>query len=176
MDVSLTEDEDEDQGSQPPRKKQATESATNGIPEAKWSNPDPYTVLPPADESQGKPKDFVKMIRKARVSSGQSKPETEGKNAVVSNDDFISFGDLGLDQPPEDAPREPRSLRERDGDPALGSRKRTRDDRIIGPPRKPDTRFNLDASIIDTWRPLPGRDTTPWIDRYSASTLHSASR
>ena len=173
MDVSAAE---ADEGLEPPRKKQATEPASNSrVPEApKWSNPDPYTVLPPADESQAKRKDFVKMIRKARVSGGQTKPEES--NAVTSNEDFISFGDLGMEQPPEDAPREPKGLRDKGGDPALGSRKRTRDDRIIGPPRARDTRFNLDASIIDLWRPLRSQNATPWIDPSSGPMFHTATR
>lgn len=53
---------------EPPHKKQIRES-TPPITQPKWSNPDPYTVLPPEDETQshGKKKDIVKLIRKARV-------------------------------------------------------------------------------------------------------------
>ncbi|CAD6506381.1 BgTH12-07307 [Blumeria graminis f. sp. triticale] len=51
----------------------------------RWSNPDPYTALPPPDESQRKKKDVVKLIRKARINSDNSnKPE-------APTDDFISF-------------------------------------------------------------------------------------
>ncbi|POS83513.1 hypothetical protein EPUL_004710, partial [Erysiphe pulchra] len=51
----------------------------------RWSNPDPYTALPPPDESQRKKKDVVKLIRKARVAS-ESKTKLE-----TPTDDFISF-------------------------------------------------------------------------------------
>lgn len=56
----------------------------------KWSNPDPYTVLPPPEETTGKRVDFVKLIRKAKNDVAQ---QTEAASAVVANDDFISFGD-----------------------------------------------------------------------------------
>ena len=80
----------------PPRKKQMQDKVRTGPEQsttfAKWSNPDPYTVLPPPDESRKKRKDVVKLIRKARIAATQ---DTSAKNAVVNNDDFISldFGD-----------------------------------------------------------------------------------
>jgi non-canonical poly(A) RNA polymerase PAPD5/7 len=92
MDVS-TDDENEskDSGSEEqPRKKQARtdlNKSADGESVPRWSNPDPYTVLPPPDESQRKKMDVVKLIRKARVvssSDAASKPE-------VVTDDFISF-------------------------------------------------------------------------------------
>lgn len=61
----------------------------------RWSNPDPYTVLPPVDETQRKKKDVVKLIRKARVATALGdtpKPE-------ATSDDFISFD---FDDEPED--------------------------------------------------------------------------
>ncbi|KAH0556178.1 hypothetical protein GP486_005890 [Trichoglossum hirsutum] len=76
---------------EPPRKKHAR--TANGVQQAsntnlpKWSNPDPYTVLPPTEETQKKKKDVVKLIRKARVSSKKE----EMNNSIVGNDDFISF-------------------------------------------------------------------------------------
>jgi len=51
----------------------------------KWSNPDPYTALPPPDATQQKKKDVVQLIRKARV---QTK---EAKTAIsVEAEEFIS--------------------------------------------------------------------------------------
>ncbi|KAI1003057.1 hypothetical protein K3495_g5143 [Podosphaera aphanis] len=86
---------------------QAQKTADN-VP--RWSNPDPYTALPPPDESQRKKKDVVKLIRKARVAlEGENKPE-------ASTDDFISFDfkdDVGM--PPavsiSGAPSGPRGQR-----------------------------------------------------------------
>ncbi|KAI6250144.1 Terminal nucleotidyltransferase 4B [Erysiphe necator] len=63
--------------------KALSEKKNNDRP--RWSNPDPYTALPPPDESQKKKKDVVKLIRKARISSG-SKTKLE-----TPTDDFISF-------------------------------------------------------------------------------------
>lgn len=56
---------------------------------SKWSNPDPYTVLPPIDDTQRKKRDVVKIIRKARIST--EKPVISQSQAAA-NDDFISFG------------------------------------------------------------------------------------
>ena len=54
----------------------------------KWSNPDPYAILPPIDENHAKRKDVVKLIRKAKVDT------TKGAtvNGISENIDFISFG------------------------------------------------------------------------------------
>ena len=64
-------------------------NAHDGASEPKWSNPDPYTVLPPIDDSQRKRKDVVKLIRKARKEAEVTAAE---RNQVAANDDFISFG------------------------------------------------------------------------------------
>lgn len=56
---------------------------------SKWSNPDPYTVLPPIDDTQRKKRDVVKIIRKARVSTEKA---VTSQSQAAANDDFISFG------------------------------------------------------------------------------------
>ena len=87
MDMS---DDDEDDESAEPKKKQVktVKKAADGDSVPKWSNPDPYTALPPVEESR-KRKDVVKLIRKARVEAATAKA---GESAPVA-DDFISFGD-----------------------------------------------------------------------------------
>ena len=87
---------------EPPTKKQAREptadAQTEGASVPRWSNPDPYTVLPPTDETQRKKKDVVKIIRKARI---VSENVVNTKSQVATNDDFISFGfgnDLNQEQ------------------------------------------------------------------------------
>ena len=55
----------------------------------KWSNPDPYTVLPPVEEEARKRKDVVKLIRKSDLHTAAKAPQ---HNQVAANDDFISFG------------------------------------------------------------------------------------
>ena len=78
---------------EPPKKKRALGLGSSVSEEEsaapKWSNPDPYTVLPPVDESQRKRKDVVRIIRKARI---MSEKEAVIQNQVATNDDFISFG------------------------------------------------------------------------------------
>ena len=84
-----------------PTKRRATATTVKDVNDAtnvpRWSNPDPYTVLPPMDESQRKRKDVVKIIRKARI-AGEKEYATP--NQVAANDDFISFG-LGDDNEPD---------------------------------------------------------------------------
>ncbi|KAF9873300.1 hypothetical protein CkaCkLH20_09113 [Colletotrichum karsti] len=67
-------------------RREGNEDDGNSVP--KWSNPDPYTALPPPDaDAQRKKKDMVKMIRKARVD------ETAADKLAASTEaeEFISF-------------------------------------------------------------------------------------
>ncbi|XDG05816.1 hypothetical protein ABKA04_005431 [Annulohypoxylon sp. FPYF3050] len=71
-----------------PANKRARTSATATAAEQeapRWSNPDPYTALPPPDESSRKKKDMVQLIRKARVEAEAKKPA-----AQIEGLDFIS--------------------------------------------------------------------------------------
>ncbi|KAL8638908.1 MAG: hypothetical protein Q9228_003980 [Teloschistes exilis] len=83
---------------EPPAKRRATIQVTQDSYQAasvpKWSNPDPYTVLPPVDEPQRKRKDVVKIIRKARI---VGEKELTDQSQAAANDDFISFGLEGDD-------------------------------------------------------------------------------
>ena len=115
----------EDNAEEPPRKKLMQEKTTQeqqiaaSLP--KWSNPDPYTILPPPDESRGKKKDVIKLIRKARV---EAKPETSEISAAVKNDDFISLdfvadaddtvSEDGEQDAPRGAPKQPKAFSHRD--------------------------------------------------------------
>ena len=87
---------------EPPAKRRAlnarSHNAQDVASEPKWSNPDPYTVLPPVDDNQRKRKDVVKLIRKARK---EAEATTAERNQVAANDDFISFG--ADDEIPESA-------------------------------------------------------------------------
>ncbi|KAF3491124.1 Poly(A) RNA polymerase cid14 [Arthroderma uncinatum] len=178
MDVSSADGHDEqDESAQPPRKKRAIEREPETAPPApKWSNPDPYTVLPPEEERQGKKRDFVKLIRKARITPTVL-ATTEASNPVVSNDDFISLGaeEPDLNMPPENAPSGPRAAGLERSDSALGNRKRNRDDEITGTVKrgkKGPKFFNADGSPLDIWRSRGGQDPTPWFNRSDSSALH----
>lgn len=147
-------------------------------PVPKWSNPDPYTALPPPDESQHKRLDVVKLIRKAKLQNNMN--EAKEKDAVAENDDFISLGAMddlseGLgEQAPENAPRGPRSMENKET--AAGSRKRAReDDSRSLPPKvgKPSPMYNFDGSIVSQWKAFPGQNATPWVTQYP---LHPGTR
>lgn len=182
-DMDLSSDDNEGHNDEaPPRKRRAVETASAPPPPApKWSNPDPYTVLPPPDESQSKKVDVVKLIRKARVADNAA--QQQKADPVASNEDFISFGSLGEDEgnqnAPEDAPKGPKRHLQ-GNDPALGNRKRTHDDEIknFPPPKKtgkPMSKFNMDGSIIDEWRARPYEPGTPWLAGMEP-TLHVGTR
>ncbi|KAJ5449877.1 uncharacterized protein N7458_006326 [Penicillium daleae] len=147
-------------------------------PAPKWSNPDPYTSLPPPDESQHKRVDVVKLIRKARLAAAPAQPKVN--DAVVDNVDFISLGAVGDDtkpenQPPKNAPKGPKGMEIKES--AAASRKRTRDDLpkpLTTKTGKPLRRFKMDASILDDWMPLEDQNPTPWIN--SVTPLNVATR
>ena len=89
MDIS---DDENGAAEQPKKKVRIVDKAADGDSVPRWSNPDPYTALPPPDESQRKKKDVVKLIRKARVETTST-----STTKVDPADDFISFdfGDEG---------------------------------------------------------------------------------
>lgn len=78
---------------EPPAKKRALGLSKSGLESEasipRWSNPDPYTSLPPIDDVQRKKKDVVKIIRKARI---VAEKQVDPQSQVAANDDFISFG------------------------------------------------------------------------------------
>ncbi|KAL4921607.1 hypothetical protein BDW62DRAFT_113836 [Aspergillus aurantiobrunneus] len=177
MDVSSDED-----GESHPRKKRSlenitalsTDAAADSKPKPKWSNPDPYTALPPPDESQNKKVDVVKLIRKARLEASAQPAKTD---AVVSNEDFISLAGLVDENETSNAPTGPKRHLQ-GGDPALGNRKRTYDDEIKGPAKpagKPGSKFYKDGSIIDEWKLRPSETGTPWLN-FMPPTLHLGTR
>lgn len=88
--VGNTDESNEEEPSERPAKRRALPIQSMEASSApKWSNPDPYTVLPPVDESQRKKRDVVKLIRKARVAAEKG---DDMQNEVAANKDFISFG------------------------------------------------------------------------------------
>jgi non-canonical poly(A) RNA polymerase PAPD5/7 len=235
--MSVSDDDDENDDTDGPRKKRARSDAKaadgNSVPQ--WSNPDPYTALPPPDESQRKKKDVVKLIRKARVTDGGDGSTKAG----AVNDDFISFDfdDDVVDEPkhtffdrgepvptsgvPINTPTGPRasaqqtredhpqgpvapeslpstkpdpvkiSMRKQlpdkpmrnaaidlSSDPALGNRKRTYQDEIkLEAPRELNNSFGgrkapSHGGVVSTWQPLPGTNSTPWIELDHSSSAN----
>lgn len=82
MDIS----DDENDSAQPTAKRARTAANSTSADEApKWSNPDPYTALPPEQDPDKKKKDVVQLIRKARV-----EPAKSTRTSLLADDeDFI---------------------------------------------------------------------------------------
>ncbi|KAK4449601.1 hypothetical protein QBC34DRAFT_404448 [Podospora aff. communis PSN243] len=80
---------DEDQGASEPSKKRTrlARDAADGDSVPKWSNPDPYTAIPPGEAAPpNKKRDVVHLIRKARVVT-----TTENKSSIPTEAaDFIA--------------------------------------------------------------------------------------
>jgi non-canonical poly(A) RNA polymerase PAPD5/7 len=86
-DAAADADADADGGEPKKKARTALDTSKDGDSVPKWSNPDPYFVLPPSlDDPARKKTDVVKLIRKARVSTGN-----EVAKHKDTADDFISF-------------------------------------------------------------------------------------
>lgn len=73
--MDISEGEGDAASSQEPSTKRARTGAQKSAVDdsvPKWSNPDPYTALPPPDAAGKQRKDVVQLIRKARVETKQS--------------------------------------------------------------------------------------------------------
>ncbi|GAP89487.1 putative DNA polymerase sigma [Rosellinia necatrix] len=85
MDISDNGDSDSNAADRPAKRQRTDLSAAAAAQDApkKWSNPDPYTALPPPESTRKK--DVVQLIRKARVQAEAQKPAVSSEAA-----DFIS--------------------------------------------------------------------------------------
>lgn len=109
--------EGDDSGDDGPRKRTKVE-ATDASAAPKWSNPDPYTVLPPPETLGAPKKDIVQTIRKAK------NDQASKVDKVADNSDFISFNfdddeeDASMDQPSPPPAKSPA----RSGEPTFSHR------------------------------------------------------
>lgn len=141
------------------------------VTSSKWSNPDPYTALPPVDQDSRKKTNVVNFIRKARNTASAAQRE---KPAASHDDDFISF-DVDDDQDaqtslaPPDAPLGPRLGRHDVTSSTLG--KRTRDEFEHSPllPSKFGQQHHADARVLEWWRSSGDCDPTPWVRRNTSA-------
>jgi non-canonical poly(A) RNA polymerase PAPD5/7 len=135
-----------------------------------WSNPDPYTALPPVADTQRKKQDVVKLIRRSRVTP----PAAGSTDAPLANgEDFISFDmedDVAADiytedrmAPPANAPTGPKN-KQADGTTQLGKRKRDPlDDGTKLPPKaKKGSRLHERGKILREWQASNLESSTPW--------------
>ena len=153
-----------DDATEPVRKKQIREFAERepalASPVPKWSNPDPYTVLPPPDETQKKRKDVVKLIRKARIATEQ---ELVPNNALVANDDFISLNfenEADLMSDTEESDKEPKGV---PGAPS-GPRQFSHLSALHGPSQTTAPGTTAGAGSGASLQPPPGYSATPLVN------------
>ena len=134
-----------------------------------WSNPDPYTALPPVTEHQTKKHDVVKFIRRSRVTPSAAQP----RSAVAANgEDFISF-DMNDDTTeispedrndvPADAPTGPKN-QPPETSATLGKRKRNQVNDVSKlPPRaSKNSRLHEHGKILREWKAPNLESSTPW--------------
>ncbi len=177
------------EGQEPPSKRRelVSNGATDGESVPKWSNPDPYSVLPPIDDVHRKRKDPVAFIRKG------FKPADEKavvQNQVMANDDFISFEDdahestASLSNSHSESRASPVhtvldiSDHEQVLEPSaedvsfLGSRKRTHDDNIKpGKRTNNSSRTQMSGSLLEAWIPRRTDEATPWFSKETSSVI-----
>ena len=171
QDMELSDDSQSDADQPAKKRAKFEEPSASDAATPKWSNPDPYTALPPPDPSNRKKKDVVQLIRKARVEA-----EDKDDAPAPAPDEFISLDTSSdeSDHSDEAADTDDRGSRRghRDDDP-LGSRKRTADDEIKPPlqsfAKKQRSNMELKGALSSEWLPAPGQDPCPW-----ATVDHSA--
>lgn len=157
----------------------------------KWSNPDPYFVLPPIDERNRKKKDPVKFIRKAFKPAEENTPQ---ENQVTSNDDFISFDiEIAEDGDSSDETKidtlvgkirldlgrrvQTRGFTIEAADDFPNSRKRTYGDMIKGHETDPaESSEKANGSLLTEWMPRNSADAIPWLDIATATVKNTAFR
>jgi non-canonical poly(A) RNA polymerase PAPD5/7 len=155
MDMSASEQS----GDPPDRKrvKRATDVDVSDVP--KWSNPDPYTALPPPDESRVKKRDVVKLIRKSKVAANIL--PNASQNAIAENADFVSF-DFASDRDEDEA----QSTKNVAQHPvvAIDPPEIVRDDTHNGRPQKPLKRKRQDdeGDVLPSWIASSQAVATPW--------------
>ena len=173
---------------QPPTKRRAMGKPSAGTEDdtPKWSNPDPYSVLPPTADSDRKRKDPVKLIRKAFNLTEESQAPT---SQVAANDDFISFNDAADDDDTLseeeletmagiirlDLGGRPRDYAiEADIGPG-GDRKRSHGDMIKGHETGPAvSAARANGCLLVEWVPRSAAHAVPWLHPGTASTLKTA--
>lgn len=155
MEISGSEED-----SDPPRKRARLDAEDAPQTSSRWSNPDPYTSLPPIDGNERKVKDVVKLIRKARNTGDglDSKPASH-----FEDQDFISFdieNEWSDNLAPLDGPSEPKMDRRSNTASVLGKRKRSEQ---LDNFRRRGTLYTLDGSIRRTWQASIDTQKMPWL-------------
>lgn len=176
--MAVSEDEGDERGA----KRARTAANDSNIEKAapKWSNPDPYTSLPPLSDADANAKrtDVLKLIRKARV-------EAQNRTETVSNaNDFISFdvdaselsdaqdsAEESVEQsmgtrmslPGAPLPEAPAPAAEVKQERVLGKRKRGDTTGRQDLETQSDPFVYSDKYVRGEWQAVPGKDPAPWL-------------
>lgn len=171
----MAQSEDEEQGRAKRMRTQCVDAEL--APAPRWSNPDPYTSLPPVQPGDPvKRTDVLRLIRKARLDADSSTKLT------AEADDYISFDmdggeseaslDMGniltLPQSTTDAPK--RSVTSGNSV-ALGKRKRGDEagDKAQQKPVQPS--LYSDKWVIPKWIAPADENAAPWFTMHDRSVL-----
>ncbi|KAI1628233.1 topoisomerase TRF4 [Exophiala viscosa] len=168
--MAVSEDEGEGRGA---KRARVTANLSDTVQTApKWSNPDPYTSLPPVGDADATAKrtDVLKLIRKARV-------DAQNQSDIKSTaDDFISFDVNASDT--EDSAEEsvsqsmgatmslaeaPAPAAEMKQEHVLGKRKRGDATGRYNLETQSDPLVYSDKYVRGEWQAKPGKDPAPWL-------------
>jgi hypothetical protein len=169
QDIPDSDDEDEEMGDdEVPTKRRKVDASSAVVVATKWSNPDPYTTLPPVDENRAKRTDVVQLIRKAKLDAAGA---ASSNNGIAENNDFVPL-DFGSDDEddrneyPFDASGSGASgipfdarLAERASRPGPDSKKRKRVAALTG-------------GVVESWAPVSASQATPWLTVDHSATEH----
>jgi non-canonical poly(A) RNA polymerase PAPD5/7 len=153
----------------------------------KWSNPDPYTSLPPID-SLAKRTDVVKLIRKARIESGSGLANSRRPADFISfeadeensrdeaSDPTVTESSRSPTPPPPPPLRSPRGVPGHtllDDSPTKITGKRKRELDVEDEPRhsRSQEAAYADDRVEAKWRANPGSSATPWLVAHPASNM-----
>lgn len=169
----MAQSEDEEQGRT--KRIRVHRGDADSAPAPKWSNPDPYTSLPPVQTGEPvKRTDVLRLIRKARLDA-----DSTAQNAA-NQDDYISF-DMD-DEESDEVLIDPatlfsqtsmgnnasRQVASGDGG-ALGKRKRGDDlgDQTYRKPSQPS--LYSDRWVLKKWMASTDGDAAPWFTMHQRS-------
>lgn len=166
MEVSADDDEEhvDDADNRPTKRTRINEHGDAAEIVPKWSNPDPYTALPPVDEDSRKKTNVVSLIRKARKAAASANQFEQASH----DDDFISFDfdddqEIPTSMAPPDAPLGPRLGRHEVLPSTLGKRSRDEFEKAPLVTTKHGQQHYSDGRILEWWQSEADSDPAPWI-------------
>ena len=138
---------------------------------SKWSNPDPYTSLPPVGDVTAKRTDVVKLIRKARVETNRSLPKSKRPNDFISFDaeEHDSSEESALSSNPSPSPPTPLppvAPRANTASMVTGKRKRGPEIGDEGQHPRAGEQLYVDERVPDKWTTTLEVDSTPWLQSH----------